>query len=81
MTVAKGSYSITYYKTNQNGIDLLTKVEDSAGRITTYDFSIKDAKYNMHGSTSNPKIWSDQEIDDPYSPKRMIISRIVDILF
>ncbi|NQX64626.1 EndoU domain-containing protein [Paenibacillus alba] len=57
VTVTKGSYSITYYKTNQNGIDLLTKVEDSAGRITTYDYSIKDAKYNMHGSTplnSNP---------------------------
>lgn len=57
VTVTKGDYSISYHKTNQNGVDLLTQVEDSAGRITTYDYSIKDALYNMHGSTplnSNP---------------------------
>ncbi|EFM08672.1 YD repeat protein [Paenibacillus curdlanolyticus YK9] len=51
VVLTSGSRSVTYYKTYQNGKELLSQVVDELGRTTTYDYSIKNAQFNLLGTT------------------------------
>lgn len=57
VVLTAGSRKVTYYKTEQNGKELLTQVIDPLGRAVTYDYSIKTAKFNLIDvtpTTENP---------------------------
>jgi len=57
VVLIKGTETITYNKITQNGKELLSQVVDAAGRVTTYDYSLKDALFSLTGTTpsySNP---------------------------
>jgi RHS repeat-associated protein len=51
VTLTKGSQTIVYKKVTQNGKELLSQVVDPAGRVTTYDYAIKNANFNLLGTT------------------------------
>ncbi|MFC0211110.1 RHS repeat domain-containing protein [Paenibacillus chartarius] len=55
VVLTKGSMNVTYYKTIQNEKELLTQVIDPIGRATTYDYAIKDAYFNLLGTTPTTK--------------------------
>jgi RHS repeat-associated protein len=59
VTLTKGTEVVTYYKTVQNGKELLSRVIDQAGRETTYDYSIKAARFSLTGTTPSA--------DNPYA--------------
>ncbi len=50
VVISKGNETIVYYKVNQNGKELLSQVRDSMGRVTTYDYSIRNARFNLNGT-------------------------------
>ncbi|MEW9699816.1 RHS repeat-associated core domain-containing protein [Paenibacillus sp. SI8] len=57
VVIKKGTETVTYNKTTVNGKELLTQVVDALGRTTTYDYYMKDAFFNLLGTTpyiSNP---------------------------
>jgi len=57
VVIKKGTETVTYNKTTVNGKELLTQVVDAVGRTTTYDYYMKDAFFNLLGTTpytSNP---------------------------
>ncbi|MBP1992920.1 RHS repeat-associated core domain-containing protein [Paenibacillus eucommiae] len=59
VVLTKGIQTVTYLKTMRQGKELLTQVIDPIGRTTTYDYDIKDAKFNALGTTpetSNPYV-------------------------
>ncbi|NQX67316.1 glycoside hydrolase family protein [Paenibacillus alba] len=51
--LTKGTQTVTYYKTTQNGKELLNQVVDAVGRATTYDYDLKDALFSLTGTTPN----------------------------
>jgi RHS repeat-associated protein len=51
--VSKGNQQVTYSKINVNGISVLSQEIDAVGRVTTYDYSINSAKFNLLGLTPN----------------------------
>ncbi len=51
--LTKGNQTVTYYKIIQNGKELLSQVEDAVGRKITYDYAVKDAQFNLVGTTPN----------------------------
>ncbi|NEW08355.1 hypothetical protein GK047_20360 [Paenibacillus sp. SYP-B3998] len=53
VVITKGTQTVTYYKTSMNGKELLSQVVDAVGRATTFDYSIKDAQFNLVGTTPN----------------------------
>ncbi|WP_240343802.1 RHS repeat-associated core domain-containing protein [Paenibacillus sp. SYP-B3998] len=57
VVLTKGSEIVKYNKSVQNGKELLGQVIDPLGRTTTYDYTVKDAQFNLLGTspnTSNP---------------------------
>lgn len=57
VTLTKGTRQVVYYKTTQNGKELLAQVVDVAGRATTYDYDLKSAKFTLYDQAapaSNP---------------------------
>ncbi|MDI4649593.1 RHS repeat domain-containing protein [Cohnella hashimotonis] len=57
VTLTKGTRQVVYYKTTQNGKELLTQVVDVAGRATTYDYDLKNAMFTLYDQAypaSNP---------------------------
>lgn len=53
VVLTKGSQTVTYYKTTQNGKELLSQVVDPIGRVITYDYNLQDAQFNLLGTTPN----------------------------
>ncbi|WP_274655619.1 RHS repeat-associated core domain-containing protein [Paenibacillus humicola] len=53
VVLTKGNQSITYSLINQNGEELLSQVVDQLGRTTTYDYSVRDAQFNLSYSTTS----------------------------
>jgi RHS repeat-associated protein len=51
VVVTKGSQIVTYNKTTKNGKELLSQVVDPLGRVTTYDYNLQDALFNLYGTT------------------------------
>jgi hypothetical protein len=47
-----GDRQVVYKKALQNGKELLTQVIDPLQRVTTYDYAIKSAKFNLLGTSS-----------------------------
>ncbi|MBD2872135.1 S8 family serine peptidase [Paenibacillus arenilitoris] len=57
VTLTLGDRQVVYKKTVQNNKELLTQVIDPMNRVTTYDYHIANASFNLLGSnpvTSNP---------------------------
>ncbi|RUT46076.1 hypothetical protein EJP82_13170 [Paenibacillus anaericanus] len=54
-----GDQTVIYKKTTQNNKELLTQVIDSMGRKTTYSYAVKQAKFNLLGSSPSA--------DNPYA--------------
>ena len=55
--LTNGTQSVKYLKVQQNGKELLSQVIDAVGRVTTYDYAIKNAQFNLLTNTpytSNP---------------------------
>lgn len=57
VVLSNGIQTVTYIKTSSNGKELLSQVLDPSGLATTYDYNLKDAYFNLVGTTptiSNP---------------------------
>ncbi|MEO3944981.1 RHS repeat-associated core domain-containing protein [Gorillibacterium sp. CAU 1737] len=57
VTLTQGNKTVVYTKTAVNGKEMLASVTDPAGRLTTFDYNIKEAQFNLVGTvpdTSNP---------------------------
>ncbi|WP_127531736.1 RHS repeat-associated core domain-containing protein [Paenibacillus kobensis] len=59
VVLTSGTRTVKYYKANYNGKELLSQVVDELGRATTYDYSIKNAKFSLLGTTA--------DTDNPYA--------------
>ncbi|MBW7474555.1 hypothetical protein K0T92_07340 [Paenibacillus oenotherae] len=57
VTLVQGERKVSYYKTMQNGIELLSQAVDPLNRVETYDYTMSPASFNLLGTTpdtSNP---------------------------
>ncbi|WP_405079956.1 RHS repeat-associated core domain-containing protein [Paenibacillus chitinolyticus] len=57
VVLRNGNQTVTYNKSLQSYVEVLTSVTDSIGRNTVYDYDLRDARTNMgiaYGETINP---------------------------
>lgn len=51
VVLSLGDKTVTYAKTTVNGKEMLGQVTDPMGRVTTYQYEVKAAKFNLLGSS------------------------------